>query len=396
MKNSIRAKVLIIYIVSIILFATTIIFFSTLYHRGYAERRLNSLIDRIEDEDNLKETLLTLMNSGFDVYVYDIETPLDETHISSRALGEERVESYNIEDSVGGNPVLIVNDRFIIEVNGRVIKEYVANLYLIIATVVIIYLLISLIILQYLLLRIVNPLVIISEELDKISKFEFDGKSIQGRRNDEIGDLAQNVENIKYSLKSYNNNRSVLVSALVHELKSPVATISTVIQLNKMGHEKYDDDATRAIIEDSISTISSITNLSLEVFEKKGIYKFVNSNVLETISHFLEQAKPVFDSKNLKLKIDTVDCSWRVDEESFEIVISNIVSNICNYAQDGTVVSVVVTKEMISFKNIISENITSGTGKGIKIISSLLSDMNLTVEYYEKDRDYHVIIGKKH
>ncbi len=394
MKTNIKVKVLTIYVISIIMFATTIIFFSTLYHKEYIESRLTTIMDTVHTGDPLYSTLLNLRNRGFDVYLYDIDTPVSESHLLNVNFDEYVVETVYMQDSGDSRVILIINDHYIVEVNGKVIDEYMSNLYLIIGSVVVLYLIISLVILQYLLFRIVNPLVKISNELKRISKFDFESNSLDINRTDEIGELAQNVENIRYSLKSYYKNRSILVSALVHELKSPVSTISSVLQLNEMGHEKYDDETTKDIIEECISTISSITNLTLEVFEKKGIYKFSNCDACDLVEKSLAQVKPVFDAKGLVINKECIESMWRVDEESFEIVISNIISNICNYSKDNSEVKVVVQKDVISFSNEVRCNSTSGTGKGLKIIASLLSDMDLSFEYYEKNSIYHVIIRK--
>ncbi len=395
MKTNIKAKVLTIYAASLILFASTIIFFSTLYHKEYIEGRLTTVMDKVHTGDLLYDVFDSLRTGGFDIYLYDLETPLSERHLINISNTNSKVESTYLEDTSSGRLILVINDLYFIEVSGKVIDEYMSNLYLIIATVVILYLIISFFILQYLLYGIVNPLVNISNELNRISKFDFEEGNLDVNRCDEIGELAKNVDNIRYSLKSYYKNRSVLVSALVHELKSPVSTISSVLQLNEMGHESYDDETTREIIEECISTISSITVLTLEVFEKKGIYKFNICNVCDLVERCLNQVRPVFDAKNLEVNRSCVDTRWRLDEESFEIVVSNIISNICNYSKNDSEVNVVVEENMISFTNVIRNKSAGGTGKGLKIIESLLSDMDLSFEYYEKNNIYHVIIRKK-
>lgn len=396
MKTNIKIKILTIYVFSLVLFATFIIIFSTLYHKKYVERRMLTIAEEVKVNDTVYNAIVGLRNRGFDVVIYDSHNPLLNIHLESIKRNDATINYTEIKSTTTKSLKLLVNNHYLIEITGSTLKEYMSSLYLIIISVVVLYLIISFVIIQYLLFGFVNPLVKINEELLRISKFDFDFNSLNVDRSDEIGDLARNVENIKFSLKSYHKNRSVLVSALVHELKSPVATISAVLQLNQMGHKDYNTEYMREIIEENIQTISSIIKLSLEVFEKKGIYKFVQCDACKIVEECFLQVQPVLVSKNLVIKRECEKSIWRIDEESFEIVISNIVANICNYSADNSDVKIVVKDDTISFSNEINNKFSSGTGKGLKIISSLLSDMDIDFEYYEKNNIYHVIIKKMH
>ncbi len=393
--NSIRTKILALYIFLLLLFVIVIIFFSNLYNKRFVEMRLETIVSRIEEGDDLTEVLLDLQNDGYEIYFYVRDHKVTPSFINDLDGEKIRITNFSIiHNDQNNKSYVLINDVFIVEVNEELLEEYMANLYLILISAVVLYLLVSLIILQYSLFQIINPLLKINNELQRISEFDFEGKPLNIKTNDEIRYLAQSVENIKLSLRSYNRNRSALVSALVHELKSPVSTISTVLQLNKMGHEKYDDATTRTIVEENINTISMITKMSLEVFEKQSIYKVVDTDVSKLVASNIEQVKPLLDEKHLLINVESDNSNWKVDVESFDLIISNLLTNICNYSKDDTTADIVISKDVITFTNVISDSFTSGTGKGLKIISSLLNDMGMKLEYYEKEGIYYVIITK--
>lgn len=391
--RSLRYSVISIYIMSLVLFVGVIIAFTVIYQQSYVDGKVAQARAYLSNENLiLEDAILELTSNGYNVS-YQSEN-LEIRHIQDQEVLSERIKTVVfVEDEQYGH--IVINGIVEAHINNTLISEFASDLYIVIIATVLIYIGVTLIFAQYFVFQIVNPLTRINNELRRISEFDFEGAKLEFKSHGEIQTLAQSVENIKVSLRSYNRNRTSLVSALVHELKSPVATISSVIQLNKMKHEKYNDEVTVQIIEESIETISAITKMSLEIFEKQTIYKMVSHDMVSFISDQILNVKPKLDEKSLNISVTSEEAMWNIDEESFSLIMSNLLNNICNYSKYESTVEINIAKDVITFTNEIAEEFTSGTGKGLKIISSLLQDMDMDLEYYDSDNKYYVIISRK-
>ncbi|MFV0425352.1 MAG: hypothetical protein ACK5K7_07360 [Bacilli bacterium] len=391
--RSLRYSVISVYILSLILFVGVIITFTIIYQNSYVNGKLSQARSFLATDDlTVEDAIYKLTSDGYSLYFQSKN--VDARQLQDEGFLKEPVTTV-VYSKIGQYGHIVINGSIEAHIDDTLITEFASDLYIVIIATVLIYIAVTLIFVQYFVLQIVNPLTKINNELRRISEFDFEGTKLEFKSHGEIQMLAQSVENIKVSLRSYNRNRTALVSALVHELKSPVATISSVIQLNKMKHEKYDDEVTVQIIEESIETISSITKMSLEIFEKQTIYKMMSQDMIPFISEQLSHVKPKLDEKELKVVINGDSTIWDVDIESFALIMSNLLNNICNYSKKGSVVDVKISNETITFTNDIAEEFTSGTGKGLKIISSLLNDMGMGLEYFEDNGKYHLIITRR-
>lgn len=391
-SKSLRFSVISLYITSLVTFVAVLIAFTVMYQKNYVDSKMFEAREYLSKEDIVVEDAIYHLSANG--YTFKIQSEkLNVKDIHEQDYFKDQIRSVDYKDS-GKYGYIIINDGIEAHINDSIITEFTSDLYFIIIATVLIFIGVTLIFIQYFVFQIVNPLTAINAELRRISEFDFEGAKLDFKSHGEIQDLVKSVENIKVSLKSYNTNRTSLVSAFVHELKSPVATISSVLQLNKMKHEKYDDETTVKIIEESIDTISVITNMSLEIFEKRTIYRMLNQDIVSFISNQLILVKPKLDEKKLVVQMSSEETVWNVDEDSFTLIISNLLNNICSYAKKGSTVEINVATDFISFTNVIATEFTSGTGKGLKIISSLLNDMELNLEYYEDNGKYHVLISR--
>lgn len=390
--RSLRHTVISIYFLSLALFIAIIVVFTILFEDGYVKRKeTQARLDLTKEEYTVEEALYFLTANGYHISFQNENVDLKEFQ-NAEVLDDLVTTVVYIEGDNYGE--IVINGVLSATINEVLISDFASELYSVIIAAVLMFVGVTLISVQYFVFQIVNPLSKINDELMRISEFDFEGKKLDFRRHGEIRTLAESVENIKVSLKSYNKNRESLVSALVHELKSPVATISSVVQLNQMNHEKYDDETMVKIIEENIDTISVITKMSLEIFEKQTIYRMGKQDMVSFISEKILVSKPKLDEKGLIVQVTSEETIWYIDEESFSLIISNLLNNICNYSKSNTVVDVNISEAAITFTNDIAPEFTSGTGKGLKIISSLLNDMNMGLEYYEEDGKYHVIITR--
>lgn len=392
-SRSLRTSVITVYILSLMLFVGVVIAFTVIYKGSYVDGKISQARAYLASSDITVEDAIYELNARGYTLSYQQEN-LDLRSIQEENLLVEPVTTaVFVDNSEYGH--IIINGIVEAQIDDTLISDFASDMYIVIIATVLIYIGVTLVFVQYFVFQIVNPLTRINDELRRISEFDFDGSKLSFKSHGEIRDLARSVENIKLSLKSYNRNRTSLVSALVHELKSPLATISSVIQLNKMKHEKYDDEVTVKIIEESIEDISTITKMSLEIFEKQSIYKMVKFDIVTFIEKQILNVKPKLDEKGLVINVISEETIWRVDEESFSLIISNLLNNICNYSKQNSTVEINVSKDVITFTNDIADEFTSGTGKGLKIIASLLKDMGMSLEYYEDSGKYYVIISKE-
>ena len=191
-----------------------------------------------------------------------------------------------------------------------------------------------------------KPLKKLSEDVRMISKRNWD-RPISLNRSDEIGELADSIENMRKSLSEQDREQQSMLQFISHELKTPVMVIRSYAQAIKDGiYPAGDLDSAIDVIDKEIQRmdlrvkdllfITRLEYLSRHDLEKEEINL---SELLEdTVGRFSFQRDDIDWNLNLK------DFKTEVNEEQLAIAIENILSNQIRYAKSRIEVTMEVNE----------------------------------------------------
>lgn len=167
-----------------------------------------------------------------------------------------------------------------------------------------------------------------------------------------------------YKQKQLAEVKTDLINNITHELKTPIATISTVLEALKSFNALEDKEKSKKYI--------SMANLQLtklnEMVEKILETATINQENLDLIKHptdigellknVIDKFKLIATDKAISFKNNTKETILNLDKFHFENAIGNIIDNAIKYGGDK--ISVELTSEKNSLQILIKDN-----GKGI-------------------------------
>ena len=247
--------------------------------------------------------------------------------------------------------------------------------YLVIAMMLILFMTSS-IITGWLNKDIYKPLKELSIAMQRISTGDFD-YHMANRRDDEIGILFDNYEQMRLQLKeneeekAQNEKKSKeLVSNISHDLKTPITSIKGYVEGIMDGVADTPEKMDKYIktiynkANDMDKLINELTTYS-GIDSNKIPYHFHILNVSDYFSDCVEEVGLDLESKNMHLNFTNLvpaDTCVVADPEQLKKVINNIISNSVKYmGHDNGVIDIRIRDEIESVKIEIEDN-----GKGIE------------------------------
>lgn len=199
------------------------------------------------------------------------------------------------------------------------------------------------VIILYVVKKKINYLTIISNDIEKLTEDLNTKITLKG--NDEIYQVAQGIDELRKSIiskieqekEAYNSNIA-LVTALSHDIKTPLTSIISYIEL--VSEKIKDDEQSLEFLNIALSKAMYLRSLTKELFEhfllKSQAYKitFEKVNANELVVQMVEEnlldleAKGVSVVRNIKDITSTLDVNIELVYSVFE----NIFSNLYRYA----------------------------------------------------------------
>ncbi|MBN2252922.1 MAG: HAMP domain-containing histidine kinase, partial [Kosmotogaceae bacterium] len=186
-----------------------------------------------------------------------------------------------------------------------------------------------------------KPLKRLSEDVRMISKRNWD-KPIALKRNDEIGELADSIENMRKSLSEQDKEQQSMLQFISHELKTPVMVIRSYAQAIKDGiYPGGSLDSAIDVIDEEIQ------RMDLRVKDLLFITRleYLSRHNLETsrvnLSELIEDTvgRLSFQRDDIDWVLKLKDVSAEINEEQLAIAVENILSNQIRYAKSKIEVS---------------------------------------------------------
>ncbi len=181
---------------------------------------------------------------------------------------------------------------------------------------------------------------------------------------------------LEKSLSIINENERLMANIL-HDIKSPLASIKIVLQ-GKF-KEENNNELRKDIYETVVEVLSYIENYLVNYSFKTGKFenKITKCDVKNIIKSKLEADKYLFINKNIYIDLILNDNDYTINTIDIFLssIIGNIISNIACHASPNQRVTIEVLKKKDSietiFKNNYDENVNSGFNIGLDMIKKL-------------------------
>jgi signal transduction histidine kinase len=217
-------------------------------------------------------------------------------------------------------------------------------------------------------------------------------------RDDEIGELAKNMERMSKKLKISIEGMKSFVSNASHELKTPVAVINSTAQL-LLKNEKFSEQKRKEYYEILLKTSKEMNELITNLLTISKINSIDYSLTLDEIDikNLIFQSLEKYDFLELDNDIEVninIDSPWVVgDKKLLKLVIDNLVMNGLKYSPYEGEFNIYQKENIVYFENSISKDIKididkvwdpfyrgegktesekDGTGLGLSIVKKIL------------------------
>ncbi|MFJ7616112.1 ATP-binding protein [Bacillus cereus] len=168
---------------------------------------------------------------------------------------------------------------------------------------------------------------------------------VQVHTKDEVGSLAQAINDLSIELNNYRTNRSELLANISHELRTPISYLKGYAQLiNNHQYENDEELESYAIIIEKES--DRLTKLIEELFELSKMEEGKINLYMQSID-----IEDVIESSAQKVKLKAVrrnlDLIVNIEEElpsiisdgaKIEQILLNLLENAINYSEEGKVI----------------------------------------------------------
>lgn len=282
----------------------------------------------------------------------------------------------------------------------------------IIAAIIIVLLIIILIVLITR-RQLIRPIEQLEEATRSISLLDFSEKDIE--IDNELGLLGHSINSMKSALKEHdrelierNDQLQDFSSNLTHELKTPLSTMQLLVEAKKYGIE---NNNFLPDLEEQITTMNNLVQQILTYSQnQKNNIIFANSSIEELLSDQIKQYLVI--APKFTIETDISDMNLETNQEIFQLVIDNLITNAIKYSLDQHLTISGKQKRNhyeLTFKNlakklpqekfqqlknpfIVAEDSRnsnlSGTGLGLTIADKAVSRLNGTLTLRQEKNNF--------
>ena len=152
-------------------------------------------------------------------------------------------------------------------------------------------------------------------------------------RNDELGDLSQQLNQLASILDQHETSRRQWVADTSHELKTPLAVLQAQIEAMQDGIRKATPEHLGAMLR-QVTSLKKLTkdlaDLAQADAQQLSCY-FTSVNPWQVIQQEVENFKPSFAQANIQLSATGQDATLQLDVDRFKQIMVNLIGNSLRY-----------------------------------------------------------------
>ena len=386
--NSLRTKINLIFLIAYIFL---ILIFGFLY-QGNTARSLQAI--KMQERANMHYLYLYFLKYG----------KIDEEYLKSQnicvadqKLGELKLERitkdsngtlkrFAVADMDLHRYIVINNDRFniVLENLNKPKIPYELMIAFLAATLL-------LFILYLWMIRSIRPLTLLKNEIIKFS----DGNleiSCKSNQNDEIAEVANAFDHAAQKIRELLHSRQLLLRAIMHELKTPIAKgrlVSEMVKDEKQKRRFHAIFERLNLLIDEFAKVEQIASKNFDIVLKP--YKI--SDIIDASTDMLMLDEP---SQHVRTVISR-DYQIQADFELLSLAIKNLLDNGIKYSSNKQVQIVVkdekirISSDGAPLKASMDEyyrpfhTSSGGLGLGLYIVKSILDIHKLALQYHHEE-----------
>ncbi|USA46020.1 sensor histidine kinase efflux regulator BaeS [Acinetobacter sp. C26M] len=157
------------------------------------------------------------------------------------------------------------------------------------------------------------------------------------KRNDELGDLSNQLNHLADILHQHEESRRQWVSDTSHELKTPLAVLQAQIEAMQDGIRKATPEHLDAMMR-QVSTLKKLTqdlaDLAQADAQQLKCY-FATVNSWDVVLQEVENFKSTFEQNQLEVTLSGEGASLSLDRDRFKQIIVNLLGNCVRYTEQG-------------------------------------------------------------
>ena len=181
---------------------------------------------------------------------------------------------------------------------------------------------------------------------------------VKVNRNDELGDLSTEINQLAVILDQHENSRRQWVADTSHELKTPLAVLQAQIEAMQDGIRKPTAEHFASMLA-QVSSLKKLTQdladlAQAEAQQLKFYFTEVDpwSVILQEVEHF----KPKFEQANLNISIQGQGTDLQLDVDRFKQIMVNLLSNSIRYTNAGGEVQIHSIEDEKSWSVIVDDS----------------------------------------
>ena len=181
---------------------------------------------------------------------------------------------------------------------------------------------------------------------------------VKVNRNDELGDLSTEINQLAVILDQHENSRRQWVADTSHELKTPLAVLQAQIEAMQDGIRKPTPEHFASMLA-QVSSLKKLTQdladlAQAEAQQLKFYFTEVDpwSVILQEVEHF----KPKFEQANLNISMKGQGTDLQLDVDRFKQIMVNLLSNSVRYTNAGGEVQIHSIEDEKSWSVIVDDS----------------------------------------
>lgn len=150
-------------------------------------------------------------------------------------------------------------------------------------------------------------------------------------------------------IKNMMDEQNRFISDASHELKTPLTSLKTAMEVFLRGKKKNLEES-ESIIRESIIEVNKLQSLSesllqLAQYQKpNGHTLFKKISIATIINNAVNNIKPIAKKKNITIRSDVEDCEVKGNKYSLEDLLKILLDNAVKYSPKSTTVNIVSKK----------------------------------------------------
>lgn len=181
---------------------------------------------------------------------------------------------------------------------------------------------------------------------------------VKVNRNDELGDLSAEINQLAVILDQHENSRRQWVADTSHELKTPLAVLQAQIEAMQDGIRK----PTPQHFASMLGQVSSLKKLTQDLADlaqaeaQQLHFYFTEIDPWSVIQQEVENFKPKFDQANLTVTAQGQGTHLQLDVDRFKQIMVNLLSNSIRYTEAGGEVNIHTAEDLHSWSVIVDDS----------------------------------------